>query len=158
MGRFEDVVVADIDGSAAIAFTAQIAAEAGQALALALDIADAQAVAALFETAQRHFDARAMYLTPHDRAILDLDPAVWDQTMVTKLRGALFCCRQAIPRMIARGVGVIVNMSSCQGLSGDTAQTSYAASKAAMNMLSASLATQYVRTGAGASSLRRRRL
>ncbi|WP_346658218.1 SDR family NAD(P)-dependent oxidoreductase [Bradyrhizobium sp. 138] len=40
------VVVADIDGSAAIACTAQTAAEAGHALALAMDIADAQAVGA----------------------------------------------------------------------------------------------------------------
>lgn len=47
--------LADIDGSAAIACTAQIAAEAGHALALAMDIADAQAVAALLETAERHF-------------------------------------------------------------------------------------------------------
>lgn len=145
------VVVADIDGSAAIACTAQIAAEAGHALALAMDIADAQAVAALFETAEQHFggvdllvnNASAMHLTPRDRTILDLDLAVWDETMATNLRGTLLCCRQAIPRMIARGGGAIVNMSSCQGLSGDTAQTSYAASKAAMNMLSASLATQY---------------
>ncbi|MER9050248.1 SDR family oxidoreductase [Mesorhizobium sp. M0923] len=145
------VVVADIDGSAAIACTAQIAAEAGHALALAMDIADEQAVAALFETAERHFggvdllvnNASAMHLTLRDRAILELDLAVWDQTMATNLRGTLLCCRQAIPRMIARGGGAIVNMSSCQGLSGDTAQTSYAASKAAMNMLSASLATQY---------------
>lgn len=68
------VVVADIDGSAAIACTAQIAAEAGHALALAMDIADAQAVAALFETAERHFgavdllvnNASAMHLTPRD--------------------------------------------------------------------------------------------
>ncbi|MBY3179488.1 MULTISPECIES: SDR family oxidoreductase [Rhizobium] len=145
------LVVADIDGSAASACTAQIASEAGHALALAMDIADAQAVAALFETAERHFggvdllvnNASAMHLTPRDRAILDLDVAVWDQTMATNLRGTLLCCRQALPRMIARGGGAIVNMSSCQGLSGDTALTSYAASKAAMNMLSASLATQY---------------
>ncbi|MGY5795109.1 SDR family oxidoreductase [Rhizobium mesoamericanum] len=147
------VVVADIDDSAATACTAQIAAETGHALTLAVDIADAQAVAALFETAERHFggidllvnNASAMHLTPRDRAILDLDLAVWDQTMATNLRGTLLCCRQAIPRMIARGGGAIVNMSSCQGLSGDTALTSYAASKAAMNMLSTSLATQYGR-------------
>ncbi|WP_342202968.1 SDR family oxidoreductase [Mesorhizobium carmichaelinearum] len=145
------VVVADIDASAVIACTEQIGAEAGQALALAMDIADAEAVAGLFETAERHFggvdllvnNASAMHLTPRDRAIVDLDLAVWDQTMATNLRGTLLCCRQAIPRMIARGGGAIVNMSSCQGLSGDTALTSYAASKAAMNMLSASLATQY---------------
>lgn len=144
------VVVADIDGSAAIACTTQIAAEAGHALALTVDIAEAQAVAALFETADRHFggvdlvnNASAIHLTPRDRAFLDLDLAVWDKTMAANLRGTLFCCRRAISRMIAGGGGAIVNMSSCQGLSGDTALTSYAASKAAMNMLSASLATQY---------------
>ncbi|MCS3452381.1 NAD(P)-dependent dehydrogenase (short-subunit alcohol dehydrogenase family) [Bradyrhizobium elkanii] len=138
-------VVADIDGSAAIACTAQIASEADRALASATDIADAHAVAALFETAERHFGGvdLLVHLTPRDRGILDLDLAVWDQTMATNLRGTLLCCRQAIPRMIGRGGGAIVNTSSCQGLSGDTAQTSYAASKAAMNMLSASLATQY---------------
>jgi NAD(P)-dependent dehydrogenase (short-subunit alcohol dehydrogenase family) len=139
------VVVADIDGSAAIACTAQIASEADRALASATDIADAHAVAALFETAECHFGGvdLLVHLTPRDRGILDLDLAVWDQTMATNLRGTLLCCRQAIPRMIGRGGGAIVNTSSCQGLSGDTAQTSYAASKAAMNMLSASLATQY---------------
>ncbi|UKE48936.1 SDR family oxidoreductase [Xanthomonas translucens pv. cerealis] len=145
------VVVADIDGPAATACAAQIASAAGQALAVTTDIADAQAVAALFEAAQRHFggvdllvnNASAMQLTPRDRALLELDMEVWDQTMATNLRGTLLCCRQAVPRMIARGGGAIVVMSSCQGLSGDTAQTSYAASKAAMNMLSTSLATQY---------------
>ncbi|NRP75749.1 hypothetical protein ILFOPFJJ_06672 [Ensifer psoraleae] len=49
------MVVADIDGSAAIACTAQIAAEAGHALALAMDIADAQAV-----TARRCLATRGM--------------------------------------------------------------------------------------------------
>lgn len=142
------VVVADIDGSAAIACTTQIAAEAGHALAPTVDIAEAQAVAALFETADWHFggvdlvnNASAMHLTPRDRAFLDLDLAVWDKTMAANLRGTLFCCRRAIPPMIAGGGGAIVNMSSCQGLSGDTALTPYAASKAATNMLSASLAT-----------------
>lgn len=133
--------------AAAIACTAQIAAEPGHALALAMDIADAQSLAALFETAERRVDllvnyATGMHLPPRHRAVLDR-LAVWDQTMATNLRGTLLCCRQAIPRMIARGGGAIVNMSSCQGLSGDTALTSYATSKAAMNMLSASLATQY---------------
>ncbi|AVS76870.1 glucose 1-dehydrogenase [Paracidovorax avenae] len=145
------VVVADIDGPAATACAAQITAGTGHALAQPTDIADAHAVAALFEAAERHFggvdllvnNASAMHLAPSDRAALDLDMAVWDQTMATNLRGTLLCCRQAIARMTARSGGAIVNMSSCQGLSGDTAQTAYAASKAAMNMLTASIATQY---------------
>ena len=69
------VVVADMDGPAATACAAQIASAAGQALAVTTDIVDAQAVAALFETVERHFggadllvnNASAMHLTPHDR-------------------------------------------------------------------------------------------
>ncbi|KTS76455.1 short-chain dehydrogenase [Pseudomonas oryzihabitans] len=145
------VVVADIDQESAAACAAQIQAQGGQALAVGADIAREEEVAALFEMTVRHFggldllvnNASAMQLTPQDRAILDLDLAIWDQTLATNLRGTLLCCRQGIRHMLTRGAGAIVNMSSCQGLSGDTAQTSYAASKAAMNMLSLSLATQY---------------
>ncbi|MET4296994.1 NAD(P)-dependent dehydrogenase (short-subunit alcohol dehydrogenase family) [Bradyrhizobium sp. LB8.2] len=68
-----------------------------------MDIADAQSVAALLETAERHVggvdlvnNASDMHLTPRHRAILDLDLAVSDQTMATNLRGTLLCCRQAI--------------------------------------------------------------
>ncbi|WP_181178039.1 SDR family NAD(P)-dependent oxidoreductase [Mesorhizobium sp. B2-6-6] len=115
------MVVADIDGSATIACTAQITAEAGHALALAMDIADAQAVAALFQTAERHFGEvgcvnNASYASDPARA-RDARPGSGglDQTMATNLRGTLLCCRQAIRRLIARGGGAIVNMSSCQG-------------------------------------------
>ncbi|MBB5405909.1 glucose 1-dehydrogenase [Paraburkholderia youngii] len=145
------VVVADIDAASAAACAAHICSHSGEALAVGTDIADEGDVAVLFETTARHFggldllvnNASAMQLTPRDRAILDLDLTVWDQTLATNLRGTLLCCRRGIEYMLARGGGVIVNMSSCQGLSGDTAQTAYAASKAAMNMLSLSLATQY---------------
>lgn len=73
-------------------------------LAVAMDIADAQSVAALLETAERHFagvdllvnNASDMHLTPRHCAILDLDLAVSDQSMATNLRDTLLCCLQAI--------------------------------------------------------------
>ncbi|WP_247448583.1 SDR family NAD(P)-dependent oxidoreductase [Bradyrhizobium sp. 180] len=102
------VVVADIDGSAAIACTAQIAAEAGHALALAMD----KPMRRRFQRCSRRLSGTSlgstcwwsdMHLTPRHRAILDLDLAAWDQTMATNLRGMLLCCRQAIsPAAVAR--------------------------------------------------------
>ncbi|MGY4601190.1 NAD(P)-dependent dehydrogenase (short-subunit alcohol dehydrogenase family) [Bradyrhizobium sp. GM22.5] len=73
-------------------------------LAVAMDIADAQSVAALLETAERHFggvdllvnNASDMHLTPRHCAILDPDLTVSDETMATNLRGTLLCCPQAI--------------------------------------------------------------
>ncbi|WP_247437396.1 SDR family NAD(P)-dependent oxidoreductase [Bradyrhizobium sp. 139] len=139
------VVVADIDGSAAIACTAQIAAEAGHALAPAMDIADAQAVAALLETAERHFAGVDLLVERHaSDPAPPCDPRPRPGDLGSEHGDQSARCAALLPAgHIARGGGAIVNMSSCQGLSGDTAQTSYAASKAAMKRLSASLATQY---------------
>lgn len=139
------VVVADIDGSAAIACTAQIAAEAGHALALAMDFADGQAVAALLETAERHFAGVDLLVGRHaSDPAPPCDPRPGPGGLGSEHGDQSARHAALLPAgHIARGDGAIVNMSSCQGLSGDTAQTSYAASKAAMKMLSASLATQY---------------
>lgn len=139
------VVVADIDGSAAITCTAQIAAEAGHALALAMDIADAQAVAALLETAERHFAGVDLLVERHaSDPALPCDPRPGPGGLGSEHGDQSARHAALLPAgHIVRGGGAIVNMSSCQGLSGDTAQTSYAAAEAAMKMLSASLATQY---------------
>ena len=81
------VVVADIDGSAAIACTAQIASKADRALASATDIADAHAVVALFETAERHFggvDLLVHLIECRDRVVTadELLDAVWGEQEV----------------------------------------------------------------------------
>ncbi|AXW86459.1 short-chain dehydrogenase [Lonsdalea britannica] len=149
------VVVADIDGDSAEICAESIRAAGGEAIALSVDISDERSVAALFAQTARHFsgvdllvnNASAMNLTPRDLNILEVDLAIWDQIIATNLRGTLLCCRQAIPGMVARGGGAIINMTSCQGLSGDTALTAYSASKAGMNMLTTSLATQYGQNG-----------
>ncbi|AXF77969.1 SDR family oxidoreductase [Erwinia tracheiphila] len=149
------VVVADINGDSAEAWAENIRAAGGEAIALSVDISDERSVAALFTQTEHHFggvdllvnNASAMNLTPRDVNILEVDLAIWDQIIATNLRGTLLCCRQALPHMVARGGGAIINMTSCQGLSGDTTLTSYSASKAGINMLTASLATQYGQSG-----------
>ncbi|MCA9509580.1 MAG: SDR family oxidoreductase, partial [Myxococcales bacterium] len=81
----------------------------------------------------------------HDVASIDVD--VWDRTMAVNLRGVWLGCKHAIPRMLERGGGSIVNTSSGSSLQGDLANAAYAVSKGGVNTLTLYVATQYGKRG-----------
>ena len=67
----------------------------------------------------------------------------WDELMRVNLRGVFLGCRFAIPKMIDRGGGAIVNTSSVSALHGVPLQALYGASKAGVSLLTRSLARAY---------------
>ncbi len=78
-----------------------------------------------------------------DHADLDaLTSEVWDEILGVNLKGAFFCCRSAMPHLQERG-GAIVNVTSVAGLQGHGSSIPYAASKAALNCLTKSLARAF---------------
>jgi 3-oxoacyl-[acyl-carrier protein] reductase len=82
-----------------------------------------------------------------DHANLEaLTEKVWDEIMGVNLKGAYFCCRAAIPVMQKRGGGAIVNISSAAGVVGHGSSIAYAASKAALNTMTKSLARAFAPT------------
>jgi 3-oxoacyl-[acyl-carrier protein] reductase len=68
--------------------------------------------------------------------------AVWDEIMNVNVKGAFFCCREAMPHLEERG-GCIVNVTSVAGLQGHGSSIPYAASKAALNCMTKSLARAF---------------
>jgi len=42
----------------------------------------------------------------------EMDVSEWDQVMAVNIRGVFLCCHAAVPKMIERGGGAIVNLSS----------------------------------------------
>lgn len=82
-----------------------------------------------------------------EMGIADMSAAVWDKTMTVNLRGPMLCSKYAIPHMIRRGGGSIVNLSSIGGLQARPTLSAYGVSKAAVNMLSQYIATGYGRVG-----------
>ena len=44
-----------------------------------------------------------------DGMIHDLDVGLWDQMMAVNVRGYMLCTKYAVPQMLARGGGVIIN-------------------------------------------------
>lgn len=79
--------------------------------------------------------------------VVDTPEETWDRTLAVNLKGAYLAARHAIPRMIERGGGAIVNVSSVQGLACQTGVAAYAASKGALNALTRAMALDHARHG-----------
>jgi 3-oxoacyl-[acyl-carrier protein] reductase len=78
-----------------------------------------------------------------DHADLEaLTDEVWDEIFNVNLKGTFYGCRAALPALQQRE-GCIVNITSVAGLQGQGSSIPYAASKAALNCLTKSLARAF---------------
>ncbi len=78
---------------------------------------------------------------------LDCSEEIWDQTLAVNLKGAFIGCQAAIRRMLPRGRGAVINMSSQSGKTGNSQYAAYCASKFGVIGLTQSLAVEFARTG-----------
>jgi NAD(P)-dependent dehydrogenase (short-subunit alcohol dehydrogenase family) len=83
----------------------------------------------------------------------DADPKVFDQMLLLNLRSGLALCRAAVPVMLMKGHGAIVNVASKAALSHGPGEAAYAASKAAAVAMIGSLAADLKGTGVRANSV-----
>jgi NAD(P)-dependent dehydrogenase (short-subunit alcohol dehydrogenase family) len=74
--------------------------------------------------------------------VVDLPREVWDQTFAVDLTGTFLCCKHALPVMIPRRRGKIINLSSVAGKMGYPLRASYAAAKAGIISLTKTLAME----------------
>jgi NAD(P)-dependent dehydrogenase (short-subunit alcohol dehydrogenase family) len=72
---------------------------------------------------------------------------VWEDVFAVNARGTFLCCKHAIPGMIARGGGSIVNVASVGALVGLRNRAAYCASKGAVVALTRALAVDHVADG-----------
>ena len=77
----------------------------------------------------------------------ELSEKIWDKVMNINLKGVYLCAQAAGRLMVAKGSGVIINMSSESGLEGSEGQSVYAASKNAVNSLTRSWAKELGKKG-----------
>ena len=72
---------------------------------------------------------------------------VWEDVLAVNARGTFLCCKHAIPGMVERGGGAIVNMASAAGLVGLRNRVAYSASKGAVIAMTRALAVDHVADG-----------
>jgi NAD(P)-dependent dehydrogenase (short-subunit alcohol dehydrogenase family) len=68
-----------------------------------------------------------------------------ERTLAVNVKGPIYGCQAAIPHMLERGAGSIVNVSSVNGVVAEPYLTVYAASKGAVVMLSRGIALDYAK-------------
>ncbi len=74
--------------------------------------------------------------------LLDTDEETWDQTMDINVKGVFFCSQAVAKLMVQRKTGNIINMSSTAGLKAFSKITAYCVSKAAVAMLTKTMAKE----------------
>lgn len=135
------VVLSDFDEEKLAAAEAVAAAIAGAApvAAIAADVTDRAAVAALVAGTIERFgrldclvnNAGVLRTGP----FLGISDEEWDLVLRSNLTSAFICMQEALPGMIERGSGAIVNIGSVAASHYTTPHVHYAASKAGMEAL-----------------------
>ena len=148
------VIVADNQAAAAEETVRQIRAAGGEAWPIAADIsveADAKAMSDLAIEKFGRLDVlynNAGIMPAEDRSVVDTPVEAWDRVMAVNVRGVYLACKHAIPHMVERHSGSIINVSSFVALLGcSVPQDAYTASKGAVLALTRSLAVQFAPQG-----------
>lgn len=88
-----------------------------------------------------------------DQSLRKMAPEAWRAVLSVDLDSAFNLCRHLAPRMMERGFGRIVNISSVNGQTGQFGQTNYAAAKAGLHGFTMSLAREGARRGVTANCI-----
>lgn len=76
-------------------------------------------------------------------SITEISEEDWDRTVDTNLKGVFVVSRLAIPEMVKRGGGVIINISARSGITGQAGRAAYCASKGAIITLTEAMAEDH---------------
>jgi glucose 1-dehydrogenase len=76
------------------------------------------------------------------RPFLETDETVYDEMLDLNMKGYFFCAQRALPNMLERGRGSIVNITSVHGSGGLPNHAAYAATKGAIIAFTRSLAIE----------------
>lgn len=125
---------------------ASIAAAGGSAIAVEADVADPDAVAAVFEHVEEHLGRVEILVNnagiTRDDLLLRMGIDEWDDVIATNLRSVYLCTKAATRGMLRAKWGRIISVSSISGISGNPGQANYAASKAGIIGFSKSVARE----------------
>jgi 3-oxoacyl-[acyl-carrier protein] reductase len=123
---------------------ATVTAAGGAAVAVAADVAEEQAVAAMFDLAERRFGGVDVVVNAagimHLGSLVDLDLDLLDQVVRTNLRGTFVVDQQAARRL--RPGGAIINISSSVTRFANPGNVAYIATKGAVEAITLVLARE----------------
>jgi len=123
-----------------------VALEAGQALAVKMDVADGEQVKAGFKAVLEKFGRLDILVNnaaiTRDGLAMRMKADDWDAVIRTNLTGAHLCIQQALPTMMRARAGRIINIASVVAQMGNAGQANYVAAKAGLIGLTKAIAIE----------------
>ncbi len=152
-----NVVAADRDAAGLAATVGAIEAEGGKAIAVEVDVSDAQSVRDMIAKVDAAGDpveaalfAAGIFIKgPID----DITEDDWDRMIDIHAKGTFLCCQAALARMVPRGKGAIVTMSSDFAVMAVPDGAAYCAAKSAIYSMTKSLALEFAGNGIRVNAL-----
>jgi NAD(P)-dependent dehydrogenase (short-subunit alcohol dehydrogenase family) len=148
--RGANVVVADVDEASAIGTTRDVD---GNAVAVPVDVANEDGVAAMVRTAIDRFGGldyavNNAGIAPDPKPFTDHTSADWQRTIDVDLTGVFLCMQHELRQLVTQGRGgAIVNISSAAGTVPAPGQPQYTAAKHGVLGLTKQAAQEYARDG-----------
>jgi NAD(P)-dependent dehydrogenase (short-subunit alcohol dehydrogenase family) len=148
------IMVADINLDAAKETCQAIAQEGGRALPIACDVKKPADIAAVVKACTTEFGGIDILLNNvgvggGGLGLFAHEEDKWDEVFAINVRSVFTAARHTVPIMLERGGGRIVNISSTAGqrIIGGSISPAYAASKAAVIMLTRTIAIEFAPKG-----------
>jgi NAD(P)-dependent dehydrogenase (short-subunit alcohol dehydrogenase family) len=133
------------------AVTERILNDGGQAIFLRTDVRKSDECRLAVEETVRCFNRLDVLFNNagifYPQNALDCTEKEWDLQIDTNLKGTFLMSKFALPGMIERGSGVIINNSSGWGIVGGDAAVAYCASKGGVVLLTKAMAIDHGRQG-----------
>lgn len=143
------VAVADKDEEGARAVAREIQDQGGRALALAVDLTRRNEVEQMVRTAEEKLGPLDVLVNnagwDRMQPFLESEEDTWDRLIGLNFKAVLYTCKAALPGMVARGRGKVVNLSSDAGRNGSMGQAVYSGTKGAVIGFSKTLAREMAR-------------
>jgi 3-oxoacyl-[acyl-carrier protein] reductase len=128
------------------ALVSEIASKGGEALAVKMDVADAEQVKSGFKQTLEKFGRLDILVNnaaiTRDGLAMRMKADDWDAVLRTNLTGAHLCSQQALPIMMKARAGRIINITSVVAQSGNAGQANYVAAKAGLIGLTKAIAIE----------------
>jgi 3-oxoacyl-[acyl-carrier protein] reductase len=145
------VAVADIDGEAAQARSAEVTARKGDAFSIVADVTNKHSVEQMVKATLERWGRLDILINVAGGAdrklVIDMTAEDWDHIIDMNLKSVYLCSQTVLPTMLKQKYGKIVNISSIYGFTGNATRSSYAAAKAGVAAFTKSLALEVVREG-----------
>lgn len=121
------------------------------------NVGNPEDVRSIFREMYNHCDSLDVLVNnagvAHIGLLMDLTDEEWRRIIDTNLSSVFYCCREAVPKMVSKKSGRIINISSMWGSVGASCEAAYSASKSGIHGLTRALAKELAPSGISVNAI-----